>query len=274
MNKSGSLFATLFLLAGLLASTASGADLNIEQVKTTPAVWPNQIKVGELLDYGSVKIPAGTVVDFLDFQGKDARFEFKGQIFLIEPEVTDLLAKANAIANGQVAGWHGRTADYLVRKAQQVTATGFAPLKAETIKDDTIFVVYYGSSECGFCASALPFMNHTLDLLDQLHPGRIVRVYTTGEAATAAARNYSRSLGAGWVAAPLGDRYLWSGLPTLVPGADRALNYPALALVTPKGEFLAAGMRQAKGTVDVDNVLRKLEQVLQAPAKVAAVRGP
>ena len=59
----------------------------------------------------------------------------------------------------------------------------------------------------------------------------------------------------------------------MVPGADRSLSYPALARVTPKGEFLAAGMRQAKGTVEVDNVLRKLEHVLQAPAKVAAVDG-
>jgi hypothetical protein len=48
MNKSRSLFLVVFFLAGLLASSVSGADLTIEQIKASAATWPNQIKVSEL----------------------------------------------------------------------------------------------------------------------------------------------------------------------------------------------------------------------------------
>ena len=253
--------------------TLSAADLTFAQVKTGSENWPTQIKVNELLDFGAVKIPAGTIVDFQGFENNDARFQYRGKFYLIEPEVTDLLARANHIASGQAAkeGWRGRFADYLVRRGQVVTANGFGPVTAGTFKDNSLLVIYYGSTTCGYCSSALPFMKLNLEQLERRYPGRILRVYSTGDSDNPAAKAYARNLGPGWIIAPLGDQYMWGGLAEKIPAARQAVNYPALALVTPKGNFLAAGMREQSGLDSAANVLRKLEDMLAAPSKTAAL---
>lgn len=265
----------LVFAAALCAASSSSpaADLTVAQIKTSAENWPTQIKVSELLDFGAVKIPAGTVVDFQGFENNNARFQYKGKYFLIEPEVTDLAARVNRIASGQAAkeGWRGRFADYLVRRGQAVTASGFAPVSAETFKSDSILVVYYGSVTCGYCSSALPFMKLDIEQLERRYPGRIVRVYTTGDGETSAAKAYARNLGPGWIVAPLGDQYMWVGLAEKIPAAANAVNYPALALVTPKGNFLAAGMREQGNLDSAANVLRKLEDILAAPSKTASL---
>jgi hypothetical protein len=92
-----------FHVVFLAACTASAlsADLSVAQIKTKAEVWPGQIKVLELLDYGpAIKIPAGTLVDFYGFENANARFQYKGQFYLIEPEVTDLVLRSNQIASG------------------------------------------------------------------------------------------------------------------------------------------------------------------------------
>jgi hypothetical protein len=212
-------------------------------------------------------------VDFYGFEKNDVRFQHKGQLYLVEPELTDLVARASRIADGQAAkdGWRGRVADYLTRKGQMVTAAGFAPVTADAFRDDTLLVVYYGNSGCSFCAAAMPFMKQTLDLLDQRQPGRVKRVYIPSEGDMPAARAYARSLGAGWIVAPYGDQFMWGGLSELVPGAKNSVSFPALALVTPKGKFLSAGMREQSKTDSAANVLRKLEDLLAAPAKTASL---
>jgi hypothetical protein len=266
-----------FVFAAALCAASSltlpAADLTLAQVKASSENWPTQIKVTELLDFGAVKIPAGTLVDFQGFEGTNARFQYKGKFFLIEPEVTDLVARANRIASGQAAkeGWRGRFADYLVRRGQVVTANGFAPVTADTFKDNSLLVIYYGSTTCGYCSSALPFMKLNIEQLDRRYPSRILRVYSTGDGDNPAAKAYARNLGAGWIIAPLGEQYLWGGLAEKIPNAANAVNYPALALVTPKGSFLAAGMREQSGLESAANVLRKLEELLAAPGKTASL---
>ncbi|MGC4071677.1 MAG: hypothetical protein QM760_04040 [Nibricoccus sp.] len=269
-------FLPLVFAAALCAAsslTVSAADLTIAQVKTSPENWPTQIKVNELLDFGAVKIPAGTVVEFQGFENANARFQYKGKYFLIEPEVTDLLVRANRIASGQAAkeGWRGRFADYLVRRGQMVNASGFAAVPPDTFKENSILVVYYGSTSCSYCSSALPFMKLNIEQLERRYPGRILRVYSTGDSDNPAAKNYARNLGPGWIIAPLGDQYMWAGLTERIPAAANALNYPALALVTPKGNFLAAGMREQSNLDSAANVLRKLEDILSTPGKMAAL---
>jgi hypothetical protein len=108
--------------------------------------------------------------------------------------------------------------------------------------------------------------------LERDHPGRIVRVYITGDQNTGAESTYARSLGKGWIVAQLGDQYLWSGLLSL-PGAATAVNYPALAIYTPEGRVLAAGMRREGKTDETELVLRKLESVLKSPEKLAMTGG-
>ncbi len=268
---------TSFVFAAALCAastlTVVAAELTLAQVKTNSENWPTQIKVSELLDFGAVKIPAGTIVDFQGFEGAHARFQYKGKFYLIEPEVTDLVARANRIASGQAAkeGWRGRFADYLVRRGQVVKAGAFAPVTADMFKDDSIMVVYYGSTTCGYCASAVPFMKLNIEQLERRYPGRILRVYSTGDGENPAARNYARNLGPGWIIAPLGEQYLWGGLAEKIPSAAAALNYPALALVTPKGSFLAAGMREQSNLDSAANVLRKLEDILSPSGKAAVL---
>jgi hypothetical protein len=268
---------TPFVFAAALCAastlTASAADLTLAQVKTSSENWPTQIKVSELLDFGAVKIPAGTVVDFQGFEGTNARFQYKGKFFLIEPEVTDVVARANRIASGQAAkeGWRGRFADYLTRRGQVVTAGGFGPVTADMFKENSIMVVYYGSTTCGYCSSALPFLKLSVEQIERRHPGRILRVYSTGEGENPGARNYARNLGPGWIIAPMGDQYMWGGLAEKIPSAATAVSYPALALVTPQGKFLAAGMREQSNLDSAANVLRKLEDLLSAGGKTAAL---
>jgi hypothetical protein len=269
--------ASFVFAAALCAASSlslSAADLTIVQVKASSENWPNQIKLTEALDFGpSAKFADGTLVDFYGFEKNDVRFQHKGQLYLVEPELTDLVARASRIADGQAAkdGWRGRVADYLTRKGQMVTAAGFAPVTADAFRDDTLLVVYYGNSGCSFCAAAMPFMKQTLDLLDQRQPGRVKRVYIPSEGDMPAARAYARSLGAGWIVAPYGDQFMWGGLSELVPGAKNSVSFPALALVTPKGKFLSAGMREQSKTDSAANVLRKLEDLLAAPAKTASL---
>jgi hypothetical protein len=261
--------------AGVFAGAASvslAADPTVDQIKSRSEIWPLQVKVSELLDYGAIKIPAGTEVDFCGFEGSDLAFVYRNQRFRLEPELTDLAARAGRIASGEAAraGWHGRIAEYLIRKGQVVTASGFAPVTAAQIPADAIVVIYIGSSGCSFCAAAVPFMDQEIDLLAQRHPGRVCRVYSTADNDSPAARAYARQLGAGWIVAPLGDQYLWSGLPQFIPAAAQAVNYPALALVTPQGRYLFAGMRQEIHTDAAAAVLLKLEEILASPdGKVA-----
>jgi hypothetical protein len=264
-------FAAAFCVASSL--TVDAADLTIAQIKTNSENWPTQIKVGEPLDFGAVKIPAGTLVEFQGFENNNARFQHKGKYYLIEPEATDVLARTNRIASGQAAkeGWRGRFADYLARRGQIVTATGFAAVSADTFKDDSLIVVYYGSAACGYCGSALPFMKLNLEQLERRYAGRILRVYSTGEGDSPAAKAYARNLGPGWIIAPLGDQYLWAGLSEKIPAARNSVSYPALALVTPKGNFIAAGMREQNSLESAANVLRKLDDLLAAPTKTAAL---
>lgn len=264
-------FAAALCAASPLSLNA--ADLTIAQVRTNSENWPNQIKLTETLDFGSAgKFAGGTLVDFYGFENSNVRFQHRGQIFLVEPELTDLVTRASRIADGQAAkeGWRGRAADYLTRKGQAVAATGFAPVGADVFRDDTLLVVYYGNSGCSFCAAAMPFMKQTLDLLEQRQPGRVRRVYIPSENDTPAARAYARSLGAGWIVAPYGDQFMWGGLSELVPAAKNSVSFPALALVTPKGKFLAAGMREQSKTDSAANVLRKLEEVLSGSEKKVA----
>ncbi|ATC65646.1 hypothetical protein CMV30_17785 [Nibricoccus aquaticus] len=269
---------TSFVFAAALCAACSlpltAADLTLAQVKASSENWPNQIKLTEALDFGaSGKFAAGTLVDFYGFENANVRFQHKGQLFLVEPELTDLVTRASRIADGQAAkeGWRGRTADYLTRKGQVVTASGFAPVGADAFRDDTLLVVYYGNSGCSFCAAAMPFMKQTLDLLEQRQPGRVRRVYIPSEGDTPAARAYARSLGAGWIVAPYGDQFMWGGLSELVPSAKNSVSFPALALVSPKGKFLAAGMREQSKTDSAAAVLKKLDEVLSAPSKSAAL---
>ncbi len=269
---------TSFVFAAALCAASSlsltAADLTIAQVRASSENWPNQIKLTEALDFGpSAKFAAGTVVDFYGFEKNDVRFQHKGRLYLVEPELTDLVVRASRIADGQAAkdGWRGRTADYLTRKGQLVTAVGFSPVGADTFRDDTLLVVYYGNSGCSFCAAAMPFMKQTLDLLEQRQPGRVKRVYIPSEGGTPAARAYARSLGAGWIVAPYGDQFMWGGLSELVPVAKNSVSFPALALVTPKGKFLAAGMREQSKTDSAASVLMKLEEVLSGPEKKVVV---
>jgi hypothetical protein len=152
-----------------------------------------------------------------------------------------------------------------------VKASGLAPVTANTFKDDSVLVIYYGSSTCGYCSSAFPFLKLNVEQLERRYPGRILRVYSTGDSDNAAAKNYARTLGPGWILAPLGDQYLWSGLSEKIPAARNAVNYPAVALVTPSGNFLAAGMREQSGLESAANVLRKLEELLASSGKTAAV---
>jgi len=259
-------------LLALATSSLSGfaADLTVEKIKTDPELWPNQVKVSETLNYGAAgKVIAGTVVDFMGFTGpKEISFQYRNQMYRLEPELTDLVSRAERISSGaaKADGWNGRVADYLARKAKKIGASGgMEALAASSMDEKDIFVVYYGSSGCSFCSSALPFLNHTLDLLDKSYPGKVHRVYSTGDDDSAASRHYAQSLGAGWIVAPLGDRYLWNGLETYIPGAERALNYPAVAIITSKGKMLAAAMRQETKTDSVDVVLRKFETMLAKP---------
>lgn len=249
---------------------ASAADVTLAKIQDDPELWPNQVKVSETLNFGSAgKVAAGTVVDFMGFASpKEISFQYRNQLFRLEPELTDLVARAQKIANGEAKaeGWNGRVADYLTRKAHKLGAGGASePLTSKSFDDNAIFIVYYGSSGCSFCSSALPFLNHTLDLLEQRFPGKIHRVYSTGDDDSGAARRYAQSLGTGWIVAPVGDRYLWQGLDKHIPGADRALNYPALAIITAKGKMISAAMRQETKTDAVDVVLRQYETMLAKP---------
>jgi hypothetical protein len=253
-----------------LAITGFAADLTVEKIKTDPELWPNQVKVSETLNYGAAgKVMAGTVVDFIGFTGpKEISFQYRNQTYRLEPELTDLVNRAERISSGaaKADGWNGRVADYLTRKAKKIGTSGsLEGLAANAIDEKDIFVVYYGSSGCSYCSSALPFMNHTLDLLEQRYPGKIHRVYSTGDDDSAASRRYAQSLGAGWIVAPLGDRYLWQGLEKFAPGADKGLNYPAVAIITSKGKMLAGGMRQETKTDSVDAAVRQLETILSKP---------
>lgn len=262
------LFAAIVITLGFFK--ASAGDLTVEKIKADPELWPNQIKVTELLDYGPAgKIPAGTVVDFMGFtSSKEISFQYRNNLFRLEPEMTDLVARAEKISNGaaKAEGWNGRVADYLTRKAHKIGDGGrMESVAASSFDEKDVFVVYYGSSGCTFCSSALPFLKHTLDLLEKSHPGKIHRVYTTGDGDSGPARAYAQSLGTGWIVAPLGDRYLWQGLEKFAPGADQGLNYPAVAIITAKGKMLAAGMRQDTKTDSVDAAVRELETILAKP---------
>jgi hypothetical protein len=257
------------MVAGSSLSSVAG-DLTVEKIKADPELWPNQVKVSESLNYGPAgTVPAGTVVDFVGFaNAKEISFQYRNNLFRLEPELTDLVARAERISSGaaKADGWNGRVADYLTRKAHKIGDGGrMETVAANSFDEKDVFVVYYGSSGCSFCSSALPILKHTLDLLEKSDPGKVHRVYTTGDEDSGAARSYAQSLGNGWIVAPIGDRYLWSGLEKFAPGADRGLNYPAIAIITAKGKMLAAGMRQDTKTDSVDAAVRQLETVLAKP---------
>jgi hypothetical protein len=77
------------------------AEVSIEEIEKNPDLWPSQVTIIEDISYGNgLDFPAGTKVEVWMIENGEVAFGQGMDLFRLEPEFTDLLARANRIAVG------------------------------------------------------------------------------------------------------------------------------------------------------------------------------
>jgi thiol-disulfide isomerase/thioredoxin len=94
---------TLPLLLLTLSLAAHGADepaLTLQDVHQRPLLWPAEVATTTPLSDGRRELPAGTEVEFHGFHEGGVLVQFPGDdgLVLLEPDMTDVIGRANAAA--------------------------------------------------------------------------------------------------------------------------------------------------------------------------------
>ena len=255
------------LLVSAIAAVCIGsvsAEVSIEEIEKNPDLWPSQVTIIEDISYGNgLDFPAGTKVDLWMVENKEVAFGQGMDLFRLEPEFTDLLDRAAQIADGKPQSDSGlpRLVDYLVRKGKRVTETGFESVDRDSIPDETLFVVYYGASTCGYCRSAHPFIDQLLAMIEDRHPGTFQLVHAAGDRNSVAAEQYARELGPGWIVTEPMDNWLIENIVSQ-RRQGRSVAFPSLMLFNPSARMVAFGSRKDSDLTPVAKVLAELDEML------------
>ncbi|MEZ5277995.1 MAG: hypothetical protein R3F07_16555 [Opitutaceae bacterium] len=269
------------LLAAVVPFIVSGsafAEVSLEEIGKNPDLWPDQVTITEGVSFGpGWDFNAGMKVDLCAVMNGEAVFIHRNEVFRLEPEFTDLVARAGKIAEGGVPTASGkpRLVDYLVKNGKTVSSGNLAPVSDDAIPSGALYVVYYGNGGCGWCKSARPFMDAMLEMIENHSPGKIQLVHANSDTNSAAMRRYAMTLGAGWIVTEPQDKWLTQNI--LIQGKmGDFINFPTVALYTETGRLIARGSRdEREGMKPVADVLMKLDQMLVAgsdPAGAVAMR--
>ena len=138
--------------ATLIASLSDNAlALNYDALRDRPQFWPTRVALRTTMEFSDgSRINAGEEVALRAWQGGSLEVARLGGslLFQLEPESTDLLARARALADA------GETRHFYVRSIEHALAGESEP--RPVLADADYLLIYRGSSICPRCARFTP----------------------------------------------------------------------------------------------------------------------
>ena len=222
--------------------------LTFASLKGRPELWPTRVALRGAMEFSDgSRINAGEEVALRTWQGGSLEVARLGGslLFQLEPEATDLLARARALADA------GETRPFFARSVEHALDPD-AALPEPVLAGTDYLLIYIGSGDCSRCARFTPELKKAYRELKARHDNFEV-VYLSGDRSKAA---YERSVAQNelpWRVVPYETMYA-----AATARSFQSDLMPVVYLVRPDGTVIAS-----TASDEARDVVKRLERELK-----------
>lgn len=177
-------------------------------------------------------------------------------LFTVMPEDTDLIARAQRIA-ADTGNYPGRLALLLASQAEVHDGSRLQRATVEGLARSDVYVLYFGSPQCGWCSRFLPTLQQAIDEQRTKGDNRVRFIYAAmSQMSSNDYRSYMSTLDAD-AGLPPGNRFFVDSLMAEMNVKRIALPQPSLMLMNASGEVLAFASREDRDLSRLNALLDK-----------------
>lgn len=243
-------------------------SLTIAEIEAEIDYWPATVELKETISFsGGQSVRRGSMLDVQKIAGGQLEVTSGDLFFTIEPELTDLLARAQAIASGH-GNYAGRLPNRLAGRADIPLDGSLRKATAEDLAGADVYLLYLGSPACGWCKRFLPTLESSIKELQRAHPGKLKYVHASMRIPYQDYRAYMQALSPD-AGLPPGDRLFVDALMAKLNVESISIPQPAVLLMNASGRVLAHASREDRNLGPLEKLLEKdLPKMLREPASI------
>lgn len=249
-------------------ASANVPTLSLREIERELDFWPVEVELLEGLQFqGGRSVNAGSLLTIESIANGQLTVRYRDLYFDVEAEITDLVARASAIAAG-TSGFPGRLPTMLAGRAEVPQGGGLRKASADDLAGADVYVLYMGSPACGWCGRFYPTMLAELKKLEREHPGQVMFIHSSMRVSSSDYRGYMKTLGAD-AGLPPGDRFFSEALMAELNVDRISIPQPSVILMNASGKVLGHASRDGSNLRKLEALLeRQLPQMLDNPSQV------